>query len=689
MGRKSGFLYGFKDYLTMKKVNFFSGMPVSPDDLKTEQSYFEQRIDTNMGVLSKKGIRVDATLLDGTPLPPPYVTTDTKTLNLYGLIAYDDSGELIQVEPVFYTNETTGITTRVPTLSNLAPEPNSNKLVEGGTGSFGFNKSYLVVIRFKEVISDKDFTPSYKTNIMTPSRVIRSYELFLREDNDSVLSGDVVLAQVSSDTTGLLTVNEAYRDTFGLVNSLLSAGITGVDGSNITFEDHINMGGSGEWSPQNPHRLTAEDLGIDVAATGKHQLNLHSDGIKTTNTKSTSSALYPSYTMSSMTSEETLIIQPLLSENDELVVVNGVSIGPSYLGNIYTINLRNYAAESYEGFYIFAVNYSSKSIVMQGPFADDNSDTFKSALTDRENFPICSFYWGKPFYTLYNLTLTSVDNNSTINLVEPSTYEFLDVDNSTNTEKVYIKTADLVVKGIDPVTQAQVGSRISYNGVTYYVTQKEQQIADADRYNIDPLSFTDRRVFNNTSFNDIRLEDLCTIRDAAPFSNGKADIYYARVVSKNKISYASIGQEGSNSFEATINGSPVRITFIGVTDLSIDQILEQLNDGMNKQIPSGTKALAYINYAGCIAIAASNGIIMGNGSANAKLGFSVEQDLSGDVKTLVYTGDLPSIQEMYYSIDGNIENIYYLTIGNYLRTQKLYYNGDGYITGMDETVEVR
>ena len=89
------------------------------------------------------------------------------------------------------------------------------------------------------------------------------------------------------------------------------------------------------------------------------------------------------------------------------------------------------------------------------------------------------------------------------------------------------------------------------------------------------------------------------------------------------------------------------------------------------------------------AIAASNGIVIGNGSANAKLGFSVEQDLAGDVKTLVYTGDLPSIQEMYYSIDGNIENIYYLTIGNYLRTQKLYYNGDGYITGMDETVEVR
>ena len=59
------------------------------------------------------------------------------------------------------------------------------------------------------------------------------------------------------------------------------------------------------------------------------------------------------------------------------------------------------------------------------------------------------------------------------------------------------------------------------------------------------------------------------------------------------------------------------------------------------------------------------------------------------MKTLVYNGDLPSIQEMYYSIDGNIENIYYLTIGNYLRTQKLHYNGDGYITGMDETVEVR
>ena len=85
----------------MKKVNYFSGMRVRPEDLNTEQAYFEERIDTNMSVISNKGVVVDATLPDGTLLKYPYVWSDTKSLGVYGLIAYDEYGECIIVEPNF------------------------------------------------------------------------------------------------------------------------------------------------------------------------------------------------------------------------------------------------------------------------------------------------------------------------------------------------------------------------------------------------------------------------------------------------------------------------------------------------------------------------------------------------------------------------------------------------------------
>lgn len=682
----------------MKKVNYFSGMRVRPEDLNTEQAYFEERIDTNMSVISNKGVVVDATLPDGTLLKYPYVWSDTKSLGVYGLIAYDEYGECIIVEPNFTKIDSDGdgqpdTTVYSPAVSNLTLNED-NELIDGGTKPFGYNKTYTMVIRYYSQFDEKSMLPVQGKGTTLPSRITRSFKLFLRDDNNPVLSGDVVLARVTTNSTGLITVDENIRDTFGIVNTLLRANVSASndtsisEGSGITFEEHINMGGTGKWSTSNPHRMSAEDLGIDVAATGKHQLYLHSDGIKTDNIKSTTTALYPSYTSSSLTSSEQLIIQPLSDANNEIVVVNGVTINPGSLSEQYTMDFGNLVSESSEGFYLFAVNAESKSIVMQGPYESDTSELFLTALKDRRNFPICSLHWGKPFYSTYNIILQSVtaEYNQEGNVSEygelvltvPATYEFLDSNGN------IVLAKDLVLKKYDEQTQVTDGTIVLYEDIRYWVIGKDLALEDADRFDIDPLSFKDRRVFNNTSFSDIRREDLCAIRDSAPFSNNTASIYYSRALSTKQTSYFDVGGKTLNII---VDGTSLQYTFIGASSLTKDQVLEQLNGEFNR-LSFDVSPRAYITHNNTLAIVSQKSVSVQNGTANSPLGLTISEDVGEDVKCITYDGDLPSIQEMYYDINGDLVEVHYLEGGNISRSHKLEYSGDT-ISRVTEIVEVR
>ena len=137
----------------------------------------------------------------------------------------------------------------------------------------------------------------------------------------------------------------------------------------------------------------------------------------------------------------------------EIVVVNGVTINPGSLSEQYTMDFGNLVSDSSEGFYLFAVNAESKSIVMQGPYESDTSELFLTALKDRRNFPICSLHWGKPFYSTYNIILQSVtaEYNQEGNVSEygeivltvPATYEFLDSNGN------IVLAKDLVLIGKD------------------------------------------------------------------------------------------------------------------------------------------------------------------------------------------------------------------------------------------------
>ena len=688
----------------MKKVNYFSGMSVKPDDLMTTQSFLEKRIDINMNVIGHHGIVVGAETQEGTVLNSPYVwwEEDKASLGVYGLMAYDTYGRFIFVEPKY---DPRGI--EIPTVSNLTPDENG-KLVEAGGETLNPNSTYIMVIRYAEFDDPDSLRPHHRSGILIPSRINESFELYLRDSVEHVLAGDVILGYVytgdphtdqgGETVVNIQSVDESYRDVFGLTTNLFRANMTKEENANalgrdLTFEDHINMVGGGKVTKTNPHGLSAEDLNIDIAATGKHQKYLHSNGIKTKQPNSTESALYPHPFFSSETSEEKVFIEALsdAEDYDEIVVVDGTTFTPSNFGERYVLDLSQYNTPDKEGFYILAVSSEEGSITFNGPFTSEDSTGFVSLLQDKTYLPICSFHWGRPYYTYYTLVLERVvgstsDNpdDARITLTNvPSTRVFYD---STTPSSTTILAADLVVRSVDPTTQTYTGSiiRLTENGDQYWVLEKTQNIADEDRYDIDPLSWKDRRVFNNIDFNDIRREDLAAIRDAAPFSNSSATLYYARCESDAQLAYYQVG---GKTLMMTIDGSPFSYTFIGSSELDIEQLLSQLNGELSSQIPSEVKPIAYINHDKHLTIVASQSIIVLPGSANSYLGFSTMDDEGEDVKTLIYTGEMPSVQEMYYDENGNLTNVYYITEGNYLRSHTISYTGD-YVTGIKETVEV-
>lgn len=667
----------------MQKTNYFSRMEVKPSDLLTDQAYFEKRIDTNMSVIGNKGVVVGTTTQEGIPLNTPYVWTDTQSLGVYGLIAYDSYGRFIFVEPKF-----DGSGTEIPTLSNLTMDEN-HKLVSGGTVSFGYNKEYLMVIRFAQEYDPDSLRPAKGTGILIPSRVNSSFELYLRDTESDLVVGDVVLARIVVDGNGVLSADESYRDVFGLTNTLLRANMTNTTaaeslGNDLTFEDHINMVGSGKVSKTNPHGMSAEDLGIDIAATGRHQYYLHSDGIKTNDVHSTTSALYPSYFSSSLTSEEKVYIEALTDTNNEVVVVNGSTITPADLGDRYVLDMLNYVAEEYEGFYILAVSEASKSITLNGPYSSDTSEAFLALLSDRAYLPICSFHWGRPYYAYYTLVLEDMATGQTTTIQNvPSTRTY--IDSATGND---ILVTDIVIKNVTPTSITGTIIRITDPSTQltnyYYVVSKTIELDDADRYDIDPLTFKDRRVFNNTGFKDIRREDLAAIRDSAPFSNNTGTIYYARVESSAQLSYFQVG--GKN-LSMVIDGNNFFYTFVGVQELSVEQLLSQLNGELSTQIPSTIKPRAYINHNKHLTIVAGTSIsINASGTANSSLGLEAQTDTGEDVKTLIYDGDMDSVQEMYYDDNGDLTDVYYITSGNYIRSHKITYTGD-FVSRVEETVE--
>lgn len=670
----------------MKKVNWFSGMEVFDVDFKTLQSYFEERLNLNMCSFVNKGVVVSTTLPNGIELNPPYVWSDQTTLGIYGLVAYDNGGQMIFSAPTYRDGEL------VPTVSNLVPEniDGTGKLIVGGH-PYKADVEFYIVIRYAESLSQTEFRTQEGTKLKLPVRIETGFELYSRPVG-GILSGDVVLAKITTDTLGNITVDESVRDTFGIKNSLLTSSVTTVntaDGSNsnISLEGHINMLGTGQWSVRNPHALSAEDLGIDSSATGKHQFYLHSDGIKTDDMTTTTSALYPYYLSSSLTSEERLVISPLADTLNEIVVVNGETLNPAAFPNQYTFDFSSLASSEYSGYHIFAISASSKSIERLGPYDSEDNAVFLSNLESRNYFPICSLYWGKTRTYVMVITLDTPAGEVKITCSSEA------VLTQSNGESILAKKVKVRVVN-EQGDETQAGTQLVYKGTIGTVTAASRLTPESDSYDIDPLSFRDRRVFNNTSFKDIQPQDLCALRDAAPLTNGTSKLYNARVIANSKNAYYNVSGNTGSTFDIAIDGVTYpTYTFIGAESLSIDQVIEQLNNYVSLNYSGdGNTPKVIKNWEGRITIIAEKSIqILDSGTANEELGFDDDfnnmSDSGDDIKCIIFEGGLPSRQEIYYEND-LIKKIYYITSGNYLRKHTLNYNSDDFISSVNEEVSV-
>lgn len=662
----------------MEKVQYFSVQRVRPSDLNKNTAYFEERIDTNMSMLSSKGVIVNAALPNGTILSPVngnYLYNGGTTIGVYGLLAYDEYGKYIEIPQNYIEGQ--GI---LPTEANLAPNSNGQLVNQGGT--FLTNTTYTIVVRWDEKFDETQKAINDKTKIPTNYIKFNSYNLYAR--TTSIFKGDVILGTVTTDNSGNIVIDESNRDVFNLYQDLITADVSldsPIAGStDVTLSSHINMLGSGTWSTTNPHALSAEDIGIDPTATGKHQQYLHSNGIKTNETNSQASALYPSYFSTSGTSNESLSIKGLSSTLNEIVVVNGITITPADLGTDYTFNFTTLNSDTYAGYYIFGVN-SSKAIDKYGPFSSEEDAGFVSILNDKTIFPICSFYWGKSLYPLYNITLALTTNTSqVISGIFSSEYQFINAAQADpSADDYYIKAKDLTVYNYGS------GSQVIYNGLQYNVTAKTTVISDSNNYDIDQLSFKDRRTFNNTGFDDIRTDTLCAIRDSAPFVNNTVDIYYARLTAKGPFSTAVVENK---TFTAIINGQYFSYTFTAASPYTCYQIVDTFNAAFTTE---GVSAKAFVDHNNCLNIVATESIVIGSpGTFNEAVGFITTSfvDYGDDIKVIFNNGDLTSRQEIYYNESGDVEAVYYITQGNYVRSHEMVYSGDS-IVQVNERVEVK
>lgn len=663
----------------MEKVQYFSVQRVRPSDLNKNTSYFEERINTNMSMLSSKGVIVNATLPDGTVLAPVngnYLYNGGTSLGVFGLLAYDNLGRVILIPKS--TNPD------VPDVVNLMPGE-GGVLVNNG-GSFKSNTTYTIVVRYSERYNESQKADNDKTGIPTNYLVDTSFVLYARE-NGTILTGDVVLGTVvtNSAETPQITIDETNRDIFKIDQDLIVADVslpTSEAGSTgVTLSSHINMLGSGTWSVSNPHAISAEDIGIDPTATGKHQQYLHSNGLKSDNISSQTSALYTSYFMTSATSNESVTVRGLSTDNNEIVVVNGVTITPAVLGTDTVFDFSTLNAEDYAGYYICAVSSQSKTVEKYGPFSSETDPLFLDIINNKELFPVCSFYWGHSLYPLYAITLLQQNGSAQISDVFSSEYEFINAyEQDSTADDYYIKAKDLVV--YDSTTG--IGSLVTYNGTNYWVANKSTTIDELSSYNIDPISIKDRRVFNNTGFDDIRTDTLCAIRDSAPFTNNTVSLYYARITSSEPFTSASVN---GTEFKAIINGTYFAYTFQSASEYTCQQIINTLNYQFTN---SNVSAKAFLDHNSCLSIVATESIIIETpGSFNERVFFPTTSfaDYGEDIKVVFNEGNLPSIQEILYNNEGDISEVHYITNGNTIRSHELLYSGDN-IIGVNENVEV-
>lgn len=665
----------------MEKINFFNGMEVENTDFNKLELYFEERINKNQSSLTNAGILINADLPDGTILSEPYLSTseDNKTLSIYSFVAYDQEGRLLYLAPKY--NE--GV--QIPSLQNLKPASGTStslanrKLIStGSTVDFGINIEYYVVARYDEVYTD-DLRKQDVTDVLIPATIMPSVSFYLRAAG-GIIPNDVILGKLITDSFGKVYVSEEERDSLSIRGDIIASNITqgGEDLGRVTFEQHLNMLGSGDYSSSNPHALAPSDLGIDPAATGKHQQYEHTNGIITSNRESLSSAL--SYRFETTNINDIIIsVQALSSDNNEMAAIADTSLYPSNFNGILTQTL--YQNTTTSGFYLLYLNRDA-NIGLLGPYTSDTDNDFISNLSNETILPICSFYWGEPRF--YSLTLggTLLNSGDSVTGWQVFSTDEFALYNSSDT----IKATDI-----------QVGN--PEKDTIYYAPQNDylkvlsitKSIGDdfLSTKSIDTSSVRDRRPFSTLGLNNIKTTDLATIKTSAPFFNENATCYNARVISsKDDTAFILSGLTLSIEFDGSLC-SPSLI-FPSASFYTAQDVVNRINNWIETAYTgpnTDNKPRALLNQEGKIMLLAAESIIIqdiGSQSAEDVLGFNEQSsDVDGVLKTIISEigNEVDSMQDFYYDDSGDLLYIKYTLPSGSFKQHTLIYSGDGVILG--------
>lgn len=389
----------------MDHIEFESGFVIDSNELNDIQTFLGDGVRSILTDLTHPGV------LDKLSSEKIIFTGSDATLGIYYFTAYDQYGNRIAVPSSNTPNQ--------PTITGLRPDFSQNGLLTTdivGDRTFPSSNTYYLVVRYKE---------SKNTDIPLINAVTREigylykksgYEFYLRlipgQTNTKnvellpVIEGDILLAQITVekvDDSIVITADESVRDRAYVAAESVAGIITNPNAANYgetqSFEDHINSIGSGTVTSTNIHGLSAEDLGIDIGATGNHQKLLHVNGIRTDNATSTKSAFYPYYLDESGTDAAVVYISPLSVKYNECCVIGGTSFFPQTFITEYSYSFVGRANESYMGYYLFYVDSSLIKIQVLGPVTSESDANFTSILKDTSKFPICSLKWGVVHYT--------------------------------------------------------------------------------------------------------------------------------------------------------------------------------------------------------------------------------------------------------------------------------------------------
>lgn len=660
----------------MNKVNFFNGMEPLAYDFNDVEIYFEERINRNQSCLTDKGVFVNADLPDGTVLEPPYISADTKTLSIYGFVAYNNEGKLLYLAPSFIG----GI--RVPSIQNLKPIDDSTSTLSnrqlvntGNTVDFGANVSYVVVARYSEEYTGEK-REQEDTNILIPSRIKPTVEFYLR-DSDNIAIGDVVLGTITTDNFGTVSVDESLRDNLTVRGDLIVSDISTGDVSEtgISYSQHINMLGSGVYSTSNPHAISPEDLGIDPTATGRHQLYEHSNGLKSTDINSGTSALAYQFTS---TSEDSILInvQAISSDYDEMVAIGDTVLFPSDFAGAMSLTLSQVNGI---GYYIVSLTQNG-SLQLDGPFSAEDDAEFIGVLNTRNLFPICSFYWGTP--RAYNILFSGILENSETTITNWAVL---------NSDKVQERT-----KGDILASEVEINDELYYSESEDYLKVNTIRVPYGANFLttsiLDESSIKDRRTFNNISFKDIHNTDLAIIRTNAPIYNETSSCYNALVVSNKSTTAFNLGGLTLQiEFDGSLCSSP--LTFPSdIPFFPISSVVSYINSWINnyyvgRHTQDGNLPRAFINHEGKLAIYSVDSIVIQDSPLGAEdeLGFSSDNssDLESLLRVVVTTGALENIQEYYYDSDNNLTNIFYTLSDSSIKKTSITYNTNGMVLNVE------